>query len=240
MWHFLSLIVGVVLGSFLNVVIYRLPRKDLSIVKPAYSICPSCGKRILWYDNIPILSYILLRGKCRNCKAKISLRYPFVELINGLCYLINSYATSNPLEFLALCMIISCSLVIAFIDLEFMLIPDVTLFLIALGSFILWLVRGLDLYNLIGVGLVTGLLMLLGFLYKGGLGGGDVILMAGLSLSLGIVSSFYTLVFASMSAIVYALIKNKGKLAMKERIPFGTFLAPAGYFTLMIQIYLKM
>lgn len=240
MWHFLSLIIGAVLGSFLNVVIYRLPRKGLSIVKPPYSICPSCGERIFWYDNIPILSYILLGGKCRKCKTKISPRYPFVELANGLCYLINSYITSNPLEFIALCLIISCSLVIVFIDLEFMLIPDVTLFLVALASFILWLVRGIDLYNLFGVGIITGLLMLLGFLYKGGLGGGDVILMAALSLSLGIVSSFYTLIFASVSAIVYALIKNKGRLLMKQKIPFGTFLAPIGYVILLIQSYLKM
>ncbi|WP_041083763.1 prepilin peptidase [Thermotoga profunda] len=235
MWHFLSFVVGIVFGSFLNVVIYRLPRKNLSVVKPTYSICPSCGEEISWYDNIPVLSYILLKGKCRKCKAKISPRYPFVELANGFCYLINSHVTKNPLEFIALSLIISCSLIIAFIDLEFMLIPDVTLFLIAFGSFLLWFVNGMDLYNFFGVGIVTGLLLLLGFLYKGGLGGGDVILMAALSLSLGIISSFYTLIFASVSAIIYALIKNKGKLLMKQRIPFGTFLAPAGYVVLLVQ-----
>ncbi len=235
MWHFLSFIIGTVLGSFLNVVIYRLPRKGLSIVKPAYSICPSCGEKIAWYDNIPLLSYILLLGKCRKCKAKISPRYPFVEFINGLCYLINSYVASNLVDFFALSLIISCSLIIAFIDLQFMLIPDVTLFLIALGSFVLWITNGTVVYNLISVAIVTGLLLFLGFIYKGGLGGGDVILMAAFSLSLGIISSFYTLIFASVSAIVYALIKNKGKISMKQKIPFGTFLAPAGYVVLLVQ-----
>ncbi|MGB9901310.1 MAG: prepilin peptidase [Pseudothermotoga sp.] len=240
MWHLLSLVIGLVLGSFLNVVIYRLPRKNLSISRPSYSICPSCGERILWHDNIPVISYILLRGRCRKCKAKISPRYPFVELANGFCYLINSYVALNSLEFIALCLLISCSLIIAFIDLEFMLIPDVTLFLVALASFMLWLVRGFGLYNLLGVAMVTALMIVLGLLYRGGLGSGDIILMAALSLSLGVISSFYTLILASVSAIVYALIKNKGKLLMKQKIPFGTFLAPAGYVFLLIQRYIPM
>ncbi|MGJ8455771.1 prepilin peptidase [Pseudothermotoga sp. U03pept] len=240
MWHFLSFLFGVVIGSFLNVVIYRLPRKNLNIVKPAYSICPNCGQRIEWYDNVPIISYILLAGKCRKCKAKISPRYPIVELVNGFCYMLNSYRSSHFIEFLALSLLISCSLIIAFIDLEFMLIPDTTMILVALASFVLWFLSGANLFNLIGVAAVTALLLILMIAYKGGMGGGDVILMAALSLSLGIVGSFYTLIFASVSAILYALIKSRGKLSMKQKIPFGTFLAPAGYVMIFIQKYVSM
>ncbi len=240
MWHFLSFLFGIVIGSFLNVVIYRLPRKNLNIVKPAYSICPNCGQRIEWYDNVPIISYILLAGKCRKCKAKISPRYPIVELVNGFCYMLNSYRSSHFIEFLALSLLISCSLIIAFIDLEFMLIPDTTMILVALASFVLWFLSGANLFNLIGVAAVTALLLILMIAYKGGMGGGDVILMAALSLSLGIVGSFYTLIFASVSAILYALIKSRGKLSMKQKIPFGTFLAPAGYVMIFIQKYVSM
>jgi len=240
LWHFLSFLFGIVIGSFLNVVIYRLPRKNLSVVKPAYSVCPKCGQRIEWYDNIPIISYILLAGKCRKCKAKISPRYPVVELVNGFCYILNSYRSSNFIEFLALSLLISCSLIIAFIDLEFMLIPDVAMILVASASFVLWLLSGANLFNLVAVVAVTALLLILMIAYRGGMGGGDVILMAALSLSLGIVGSFYTLIFASVSAILYALIKSRGKLSMKQKIPFGTFLAPAGYVMIFIQKYVSM
>ncbi|MEJ5229884.1 MAG: prepilin peptidase [Pseudothermotoga sp.] len=240
MWHFLSFLFGIVIGSFLNVVIYRLPRKDLSIVKPAHSICPNCGQRIEWYDNIPILSYILLVGRCRKCKAKISPRYIVVELANGFCYMLNSFRSSTFVEFMALSLLISCSLIIAFIDLEFMLIPDIAMIFVALASFLLWLLNGANLFNLVGVAAVTALLLILMIAYKGGMGGGDVILMAALSLSLGIVGSFYVLIFASVSAILYALIRSKGKLSMKQKIPFGTFLAPAGYVMVFIQKYVSM
>ncbi|GAB4311863.1 prepilin peptidase [Pseudothermotoga elfii] len=239
MWHFLSFVFGVIIGSFLNAVIYRLPRENLSLVKPAYSICPLCGRKIRWYDNIPLISYILLGGRCRNCGGKISLRYPAVELCNGVGYLVNFIFCSNFLEFIALSIILSSVIVLSLIDLQFMLIPDITLLLIGAGSFVLWIVRGAELLNLVAVGLVTVLLIVLSLLYKGGMGSGDILLMAAMSLSLGITGSLYNLVFASLSGIIYALIRDKGKLIAKKRIPFGTFLAPTGYIILVIQKFLS-
>ena len=83
----LAFLAGLLIGSFLNVCVFRLPR-DLSVMKPARSFCPFCEKTIAWYDNIPVLSYILLRARCRQCGAHIPLRYPVVELATGIAFAI--------------------------------------------------------------------------------------------------------------------------------------------------------
>src|SRR5580698_1587607 len=83
----LAFLAGLLIGSFLNVCVFRLPR-DLSVMKPARSFCPFCEETIAWYDNIPVLSYILLRGKCRRCEARIPLRYPAVELATAIAFAI--------------------------------------------------------------------------------------------------------------------------------------------------------
>ncbi|MGO9614353.1 MAG: prepilin peptidase [Dissulfurispiraceae bacterium] len=114
---------GLIIGSFLNVCIYRLPR-DISIVRPSSS-CPVCSTPIKFYDNIPLLSYLLLRGKCRTCGEKISPRYPLVELLNGLLYLAVLRFFGLGWHLPLLFAYVSATLVISFIDLEFQIIPDV-------------------------------------------------------------------------------------------------------------------
>src|SRR5512139_3225724 len=118
-----AFILGAVVGSFLNVCIYRLP-KDESIVFPP-SRCPGCGKNIRWFDNIPILSYLILRGRCRSCSASISLQYPLVELTNGLLSLALFMRFGPTLAYIVLFIFCSAMVVITFIDLEHQIIPDV-------------------------------------------------------------------------------------------------------------------
>ena len=121
--YFLVLFLGLSVGSFLNVVIYRLPREDLSLTKPKRSFCPLCGAHIHWYDNIPVFSRLWLRAKCRSCHEPIAARYPMVELITGIMalYLFNFFGPS--LAFLFYFYFFCCLLSIALIDLELMLIP---------------------------------------------------------------------------------------------------------------------
>jgi leader peptidase (prepilin peptidase)/N-methyltransferase len=116
---------GLVIGSFLNVVIYRLPREGLAVSKPARSFCPSCHNQIPWFDNIPVISWLLLRGHCRYCKSPISLRYPLVELLCGLLSFFIFNAEGVSFRYLFNFYFAMCLTAIAFIDLEFMVIPDI-------------------------------------------------------------------------------------------------------------------
>lgn len=121
--YMLIIFLGLAVGSFLNVVIYRLPREDLSISHPKRSFCPSCEKAIRWYDNLPVVSWLLLRARCRDCGQHISFRYPLVELASGLLALYLYHRFGLTLTFLAYFYFVMCLLAIALIDLELMVIP---------------------------------------------------------------------------------------------------------------------
>src|SRR5262245_59845326 len=113
---------GLLIGSFLNVCIYRLPR-DLSVVAPR-SFCPACGQTIAWYDNIPVLSYLLLGGKCRHCRARFSVRYPIVEAITAACFFSAVWQFGLSGEALRLCVYSSLLIILFFTDFETYLLPD--------------------------------------------------------------------------------------------------------------------
>jgi len=115
---------GTVIGSFLNVCIYRIPR-EMSIIFPS-SRCTSCDSPIRFYDNIPIISYLMLLGRCRSCRARIPLRYPLVEFLNGLLYVLalQRFGDSSILSVLVLFTFLSSLVVITFIDIDFQIIPD--------------------------------------------------------------------------------------------------------------------
>ena len=126
-WIFLQLIIfilGLCLGSFLNVVIYRLPREGVSINSPRRSVCPKCQAHIAWYDNLPLISYLVLTGRCRHCRTGISLRYPFIELTAGLLTLAVFYKSGLSLRAAAELYLVMSLLAITFIDLDEMIIPD--------------------------------------------------------------------------------------------------------------------
>ena len=224
-------LLGCCVGSFLNVCIYRLPQ-DLSIVAPRSS-CPQCRALIHGYDNIPLVSYLLLRGKCRNCGAKISWRYPFVEAVAGglavalfikygLCFSFFSYSAFT-----------AALLVITFIDLDHRIIPDlISLPGIGIGFLLSFFEPSLSVKDsLIGLLAGGGSLYLVATAYEAltkreGMGGGDVKLLAMIGAWLGWKAVLFTLFFASLSGTV---IGGGAMLAMKEgrhyAIPFGPFLA---------------
>jgi len=118
----LALLFGLLIGSFLNVCIYRWPR-DLSVVRPR-SHCPSCGKTIVWYDNVPVLSFLLLRGRCRYCKARIPLRYPIVELMTAALFFYFVYTLGPSVAALKMCVLAALLVGLIFSDLEERILPD--------------------------------------------------------------------------------------------------------------------
>jgi len=255
-----AVIFGLVIGSFLNVCIVRLP-KQMSISLPR-SHCPACKKPIAFYDNVPLLSYILLRGRCRSCKAGISLRYPAVEAATGVISTLLFLKFGLTIEwgiYLAFC---SALLVLALIDVDHRILPDpITLNGIWAGIiasvviaqpnvFVLKLARwvGFDLVNLriaalagslLGIALGGGLLWLVGeafYRIRGieGMGFGDVKMMAMVGAFLGAPLTLFTIMVGSLlgSIVGLTLIRFGGKTREYE-LPFGTFLGIAGIIAVL-------
>ena len=244
MTFMLIFLFGLAIGSFLNVCIYRMPRNE-SIVSPG-SRCVSCKKPIPWYDNIPLLSYVLLRGRCRSCRAKISPRYFFVELISALCFLILFMHFRFNYIFWIYSLLASGLIVITFIDLEFQIIPDsITIAGIFAGlllSIIFPGVQGAFTWKraflnsisgvLIGGGLIylTGVLGQLAF-KKESMGGGDVKLMAMLGAFLGwkmAVLIFFLAPFFGAPAGIYVKFIKK-----EDIIPYGPYISLAGFVAMV-------
>lgn len=230
-------IFGLIIGSFLNVCIYRIP-KNKSIVWPA-SFCPKCGKHIAFYDNIPVLSYLILWGKCRHCKASISCQYPIVELLTGLLTVLFVWRWGLTPWTGVLLVAVYSLITLSVIDLELMIIPDrFSLGLIVWGLAFFWLNPNFEgtllscfLQSLIGacVGFFGTLAVaLLGYVLfkKEAMGGGDVKLMGGIGALLGWKGVITTIIFASVLGLVYSVIlmifKGKGK---GDAIAFGPFLS---------------
>lgn len=233
MWNLLTFVIGITVGSFLNVVIYRSTKEDLKLWDPPHSFCPSCKRKIEWYDNIPVVSYILLKGRCRYCGWKIPIRYPVVEFSTGVLFLINRALIKDPLLFVSSCVIVSALIAISLIDFETFLIPDYLNFTVLIFSFVVAL-RTSFLEHLISFLIVTTIFLVLKVMYRDGLGTGDVILAMGIGFLLSPVPSIFAILIASISGILYALIKGKGKMDIKTRIPFGPFLALGGYILFLI------
>jgi leader peptidase (prepilin peptidase)/N-methyltransferase len=222
---------GAIIGSFLNVCIVRLP-EERSIVRPP-SHCPACRRDIAWYDNVPLLSYALLRGRCRGCGARISPRYPAVELLTG-ALAVALWMRLGPTVALAGYFVFTAALVtITFIDLDHRIIPDViSLPGIAVGlalSLVSPLVTPVD--AVLGALAGGGVLLAIAFAYQAirrqeGMGGGDVKLLAMIGAFLGWQSVFVTLMVASLvgSVIGIALMLYQ-RADSKLAIPFGPFLA---------------
>ncbi|MCX5885387.1 MAG: prepilin peptidase, partial [Proteobacteria bacterium] len=185
-----AFLLGSAIGSFLNVCIYRLPL-NISIILPP-SHCPTCKRPIPFYDNIPILSYILLRGKCRSCNAPISFQYPFVEFLTGLVALALTLRFGLSLTTIIYFIFISALLVITFIDLKYQIIPDVIslpgIGIGLLASLVLPSISFLD--SLLGILVGGGSLLIISYTYyfltkREGMGLGDVKLLAMIGAFLG-------------------------------------------------------
>lgn len=221
---------GLITGSFLNVVIYRLPRGK-SVVWPA-SACGACGRELRWFENIPIVSWVVLGAKCARCKAPISVQYPLVEATTALLFVLVTWLTpAGPL--LAARLIFVCGLVVLFgIDLEHQILPNsITLPGVAAGLiFSLAGPPGLR-DSVIGVLLGGGVLYAIAAGYylwrrEEGLGMGDVKMLAMIGAFLGWQAVLLTLVLASLSgAVIGVAMMALQRGTMKYALPFGTFLA---------------
>ena len=228
---------GLILGSFLNVCIYRIPR-DKSVVWPP-SGCPKCNAPIKWYDNIPLISFLCLGGKCRNCKNPISWQYPVVEFLTGALTVLCVWHWGVTPWTLVVLAALYALLVLSVIDLQFMIIPDrFSLGLIVLGLAFAWLNPNFsgawwqkELASLLGAaaglfGVLTLALIGTWIFKKDAMGGGDVKLMGGVGALIGWQGVLTTVVMGSFFGLVYALFLmiKKGKKG-GDVIPFGPFLS---------------
>ncbi len=221
---------GAIVGSFLNVCIHRLPL-GASIVWPA-SACPYCKRELSWYENIPVLSYLALRARCRSCKAPISIRYPLIEALTSAMF-VGAWWLYGPGPLLASRLVFGCALIVLFaIDLEHQLLPNViTLPGIAVGlAFSLFTEPGWP-ASLLGILAGGGALYLIAVAYfrirhEEGLGMGDPKMLAMIGAFLGWKLTLVTLMLGSLtgSAVGLGLIAT-GRGTMKYALPFGCFLA---------------
>lgn len=221
---------GLVIGSFLNVVIARLPERR-SLWMPG-SACPGCGQPIAWYDNIPLISFAALRGRCRACAAPIPWRYPIVEAATAVLFALAWLVFGgDPREFVIAVVFLAALLAITMIDLRHQIIPDaITLPGVVVGlasSFVTQRISWVE--AVVGVLLGSGLFVAVIVLSRGGMGGGDLKLGAMLGAFLGwqalLVALFVAVMLGGMSAVVLLVTR---KLARKDAIPFGPFLAVGG------------
>lgn len=219
-------IFGIIVGSFLNVLIYRLPR-NINFTK-GYSMCPKCEHRLYPLDLIPVFSWLFLGRKCRYCNEPISPIYPFVELLNGILWLLMYTGCGLTLDFIANIIILSCLTVVIFTDWQEMIIPDsMNIIIFLAGILLIWGNSTLSLTDrIIGFFAISVPMLLLVIITRGAaMGGGDIKLMAALGFCVGWKEAlFITIGGAVLGSIAYlVLLKTKSKLG--KQVPYGTFLA---------------
>ena len=243
---------GLIIGSFLNVCVYRMPR-DLSVAKPARSFCPACEQTIAWYDNIPVLSYLFLRGRCRHCGAGISLRYPAVEIATAAIFVAAVAALGPTLEALKYCVFGAILVALIAMDLEERILADeFTKGGMALGVLFAafvpvtpgfatlllpddwppWLVSVAE--SATSAGVLSGVLWSIGALYqrlrdREGLGLGDVKMVGTIGAFLGLGPALLTVAAGSILGTVCGLlyIFARKENAATYELPFGSFLGVA-------------
>ena len=238
-WYVLYPIIflyGIVIGSFLNVCIFRIPKEESIVTVKSH--CMSCGHDLKWYDLFPLFSWLFLRGKCRYCGAKISVQYPIIEAVNGILYVVVFIVNGWSVESALWCFVTSCLVVITMIDFRTMMIP--------VGSYAIILLVGiahlfLDIDNwldyLLGAVCAGAFLLIISILFrlitgKSGLGLGDIELMACAGMCLGLSKVFFAIVIgcilgAIIEGIRIAVTKQKGKFA------FGPYLSIAIFVCLL-------
>lgn len=223
---------GLVLGSFLNVVIHRVPRRE-SIVWPA-SHCPECGAAISPRDNVPVVSYLLLRGRCRNCKARIPARYPVVEALTAVLFGTAAYDFGIGLELASALVLLGTLVVLAGTDLSHRILPNVVIGPATVAGLALsiaseplrWWV-----YVVSAVAVVAGLFAL-ALAYPGGMGMGDVKMGGMLGAFLGPYAALAVFVGALAGALVGGALMAVGRIRRRSALPFGVFLAFGGVVAL--------
>lgn len=228
--YIMIFLIGISIGSFLNVCIYRIPKKEDIVFERSH--CMSCGNVLKWYELIPLFSFLVQGGKCRNCKTKLSVQYPLIELLNGLIYVWIFMAKGFQPESILFCICASVLIVISVIDWRTYEIPfgcNIVIGILGIVRVILDLAHW---YNyVIGFFTVSGLFLIIYWITKGrGIGGGDIKLMAAAGLLLGWQNILLALMIGSIagSVIHLALMKIQGKdrvLAFGPYLAFGIFIS---------------
>jgi len=228
-------LLGAIVGSFLNVVIHRLPLGQ-SLVKPR-SHCPGCGTAVSPRDNVPVLSWMLLRGRCRGCGMRISARYPLVEILTGVLFVVIALVRGLDDDLAVQLPFAAMLVAVAAIDLEHRIVPNKILLPAAVwaiaGSA---LVRAGDLPELLIAGAAAFTLLLIAALvHPGGMGMGDVKLAGVMGLYLGAsVAPALLIAFLAGSVLGVATMAREGKGARKKALPFAPFLAAGGVVALLV------
>jgi leader peptidase (prepilin peptidase)/N-methyltransferase len=222
---------GISVGSFLNVLIYRIP-EGLSILNPPSS-CPKCHNRLKWYHNIPIVGWLMLKGKCGFCKEKISARYPIIELLNGLIWLALFFKIGLVWYYPFVALSFSMLLALTMIDFKYYAVPDSLNY----AALIFALINPHFLISLRDAALAAGVLFAIGFITskiakKDTLGEADIIVAATMAALLGFPAFFIALFIAALLALVPSL------LAKNTMVPFVPFLALATLITYLNKEYL--
>ncbi len=229
--------VGACLGSFLNVCVLRIP-EGLSIVRPA-SRCPGCGHSLSWYENIPLLSFLFLRGRCRSCSKPISWQYPLVEAVTGLLFVLSAWRFGeDPLKLAGFLVLGAFCIVLSFIDIRTMTLPNAVVFpLMAVATLYApwnawlgarWDARLVDM--VLGFLVGAGILFAFGWvgtllLGKDALGGGDIKLLGALGMVLGWQGILDGLFFGSIiSGLLGGFLILSGRIKAKTPLPYGPFL----------------
>ncbi|ADL68795.1 Prepilin peptidase [Thermoanaerobacterium thermosaccharolyticum DSM 571] len=244
--YLLVFIFGTIIGSFLNVVIYRLPRNESLVYPPSH--CTKCKNELKPYDLVPILSYMILKGRCRYCGDKISIRYPIVELITGLIYLILFIYFGISIKSLSYAFLASLLIVITFIDIEHKIIPNkIILTGLIAGAIFRVLMFNYGVWDyIVGFFLGGGVLLLISLLSGGGMGGGDIKLMALIGLFIGwkltISTLFIAVLLGAVGGIILIVLKIKTR---KDYIPFGPYISAACIISILygydlLNLYIKL
>lgn len=225
----LIFIFGLIIGSFLNVCIYRIPLKKSIAWPPSH--CTACENRLRTWHLVPIISWLVLRGKCGHCAAKISWRYPLVEMVTGFLYVyLYKLQGFTPILFESM-FFVSLLLVISFIDIDHKIIPNILVILGIIVGLILGLLLRPDtlLFMVLGLLVGAGLLLAIAIISNGGMGGGDVKMAGMLGIYVGwqgvLTAIFVASLLGAIFGICYMLVTGKGR---KSTVPFGPFLAVGG------------
>jgi len=230
----LIFILGAVIGSFINVCISRIPQGESVVFPPSH--CPKCGYNLKPLDLVPLLSFILLKGRCRKCNSPISIRYLIVELLTGSIFVIVflKFGLSHDLFFVYV--LITCLIISAFIDLEYGIIPDeIIIPTVVLGAFLNILLHLESFFDyLAGFLLGAGIILFIAFVSGGGMGGGDVKLFAAVGIFLGLDLTILSILLAFISGSIVSIILIILNLKnIKDTIPFGPFIAFGSIFSLI-------
>lgn len=227
-------IMGLIFGSFYNVVAYRLSN-NISLINPVRSMCPNCKKELGILELIPIFSYVFLKGKCSICKEKISLFYPFIELLTGINFALSYYLSGFSIDLLIMLILFSYFSIVIYSDFKYMIIPDEVTIVTVVLTLILIIIKGLYLNILVGfISFLSTYLfakIISVILKKDAMGGGDIKLMffVGLLLNYNALLAFFISSFLAFPAAFYVTVKNKN-----SKIAFGPFILLA---TIIIYIF---